>query len=111
MKKYLLHLLFLQVFISGSLCIYSQAKKEAILFRIYEDNGFLNIRGGGTDKAFSGGTRFDLFYNQKTKYHLFPGIFKPKHYSTVNIAGWVFMQTIFTPNNISDHYFQPNDCF
>jgi len=89
----------------------AQTKTEASLFRIYEDNDFLNIRSTGTDKAYSGGTRFDLFYNQKTKHRLFPGILKPKHDSIVNIAGWGFMQTIFTPNNISHPYFQPNDYF
>jgi lipid A 3-O-deacylase len=111
MRKYLFHLLFLQVFISGSLYIYAQTNKKASLFRIYEDNDFLNIRGRGTDKAYSGGTRFDLFYHQKTGYHLFRRILKPKYDSSINIAGWGFMQTIFTPNDISDPYFQPNDYF
>jgi len=107
MRKYLLRLLFLQISFSGSFCIYAQIKKGASLFRIYEDNDFLNIRGKGTDKAYSGGTRFDLFCNQKTGCRLFARILKPKNNSSINIAGWGFMQTIFTPNDISDPFFNP----
>ena len=111
MRQHLLHLLFLQVVIPASLCLYAQTKQGACLLRIYEDNDFLNIRGKGTDKAYSGGTRFDLFYEQKRKPRLFPGILRSKKDSTINIRGWGLMQTIFTPNDISDPYFQPNDYF
>lgn len=42
------------------------------LFRIYEDNDFINIAGKGTDKGYTNGTRFDYFYLKKAPSHFFP---------------------------------------
>jgi hypothetical protein len=91
--------------------MYGQTKQEGSLFRIYEDNDFFNIRGKGTDKAYSGGTRFDLFYEQKKRRHFLSHFLRPKKDSTIMIRGWGLMQTIFTPNNISNPYFEPDDYF
>ena len=111
MRRYALYLLFLLIHIFPSLNTYAQTKYEASLLRIYEDNDFLNIRGKGTDKAYSGGTRFDLFYEHKRKALLFQGMLQSNRDSIVNIGGWGVMQTIFTPNDISDPYFQRYDYF
>jgi hypothetical protein len=46
---------------------YAQTKNEGKLLRIYEDNDFINIRGKGTDRAYSGGTRVDIFYQLKRR--------------------------------------------
>lgn len=108
MRKNLLQLLYLAIFILSSFCICAQAHHAAKLFRVYEDNDFLNIRGSGTDRAYTGGTRFDLFYFKK-RACLFTGIFSSSKDSIIRIAGWSLMQTLFTPTDITDSYFQPRD--
>ncbi|KAK6033584.1 hydrolase, alpha/beta domain protein [Ostertagia ostertagi] len=89
----------------------AQTNQTTSIFRIYEDNDFINIRGKGTDKAYSGGTRLDLFYEQKTKPQLFPGMLLSKNDSAVFTGSWGIMQMVFTPNNIKDPYFEPDDYF
>lgn len=86
--------------------------KEAptFLFRLYEDNDFINIRGQGTDNAYTNGTRVDIFYTKKHSerrglYKLLP---KAGENST-DIYGWGLMQLMFTPNDISQTDYQPND--
>jgi hypothetical protein len=90
---------------------YAQTKNEGKLLRIYEDNDFINIRGKGTDRAYSGGTRVDIFYQLKRRPWFLPGFFKFNGDSNVHIGEWGIMQTVFTPNNIAVPYFQPNDYF
>ncbi len=111
MKQFLLHLLLLQSIITISPFTNAQKQQGTSLFRVYEDNDFLNIRGKGTDKAYSGGTRFDLFYELTKKPRLFPVFLRSKNDSAIFIAQWGLMQTIFTPNDISDPNFQRNDYF
>ena len=43
--------------------ILAQDTAHRHMFRIYEDNDFLNITGNGTDNSYTNGTRFDFFYN------------------------------------------------
>jgi len=90
--------------------LYAQQQEDTRLFRVYEDNDFLNIRGKGTDEAYTNGTRFDLFY---TKNH--PSSFvvdrKLPHAgdSSINVFGWSLMQVMFTPQDITKTTFQPDD--
>ncbi|HLX67715.1 MAG TPA: lipid A-modifier LpxR family protein, partial [Puia sp.] len=80
------------------------------MFRIDEDNDFINARGCGTDDAYTNGTRFDYFYQPRHPSknpidHLFP---KAGAHS-INTYGWGIMQLMYTPENITDSAYQPND--
>ena len=61
-----------QIFI-GSLLLLCLNKAKAQqpeplkMFRIYEDNDFLDLGGSGTDRSYSNGTRFDFLYEKKKK--------------------------------------------
>jgi lipid A 3-O-deacylase len=80
------------------------------LFRIYEDNDFINARGRGTDDAYTNGSRLDYFYQPRHPSkdpvdHILP----KAGASSVNVYGWGIMQLMYTPNNLTDSAYQPND--
>ena len=80
------------------------------LFRIYEDNDFINTRGLGTDNAYTNGTRVDLFYTKRHPSRHSWDAFMPKAgANSVNVYGWGIMQLMFTPNDISTADYQPDD--
>jgi lipid A 3-O-deacylase len=80
------------------------------LFRIYEDNDFLNAYGRGTDNAYTNGTRLDLFYTKKRPSRFIIDRLMPKAGdSSVNVFGWGIMQVMFTPNNLAAANYQEND--
>ena len=80
------------------------------LLRIYEDDDFLNIRGRGTDNAYTNGTRIELFYTKKKPSRfLLDRALPAAGDSSVNIYGWGVMELMYTPNDISDPDYQPND--
>jgi lipid A 3-O-deacylase len=88
----LLHVKGLPLFaqISPSVSDSIQPATASHLLRIYEDNDLFNIRGKITDDAYTAGTRIDYFYNPNT-------------------YGWGIMQLIFTPDDISNPGYQPDD--
>ena len=87
-----------------------QSEGYTRLFRVYEDNDFLNIKGNGTDNAYTNGTRFDLFYTKKHPSHSLVERLLPRAGdSSLNIFGWSLMQIMVTPNDISKTYDQPDD--
>ncbi len=106
---------FLQSFI---LLIFALIVKQAAfaqqqvtrMFRVYEDNDFINIRGKGTDNAYTNGTRFDLFYtkNKASRFVIDRNMPKAGD-SSINIYGWGLMQAMFTPNDITKTAYQPDD--
>ncbi|MDR3712249.1 MAG: lipid A deacylase LpxR family protein [Puia sp.] len=80
------------------------------LFHVYVDDDYLNVRGKGTDDAYTGGTRFAFFYTKDHPSRFFFDKALPKAGdSSVNVFGWSLMQIMFTPDNICDPSFQPND--
>jgi lipid A 3-O-deacylase len=86
------------------------SKEPTKLFRIFEDEDFLNITGHGTDKAYSNGTRLDFFYEKKHESTFFLDRLMPKAgNSSKNIYGWSLMQIMVTPTKISVKEYQPND--
>jgi len=91
----------------------SAGKEESAptrLFRIYEDNDFINIRGQGTDDAYTNGTRIDLFYtkNRPSRWWVDRNLPKAGD-SSINVFGWGLEQLMFTPNDISKSSYQPDD--
>lgn len=80
------------------------------LFRIYEDNDFFNIRGKGTDDAYTNGTRLDYFYQPRHSPKGFINRAMPKAGdSSMNVYGWGVMQLMYTPDSLTDPSYQPND--
>jgi len=80
------------------------------LLRIYEDNDFINIRGLGTDEAYTNGTRIDLFYRKKHPSRWFVDRAMPRAgKGSEDVYGWGIMQLMFTPRDISQTAYQPDD--
>jgi len=80
------------------------------MLRIYEDNDFINLRGKGTDEAYTNGFRVDYFYQNNGNSSFFLNKWMPKAgKSSVNTFGWGIMQLIYTPSNIRKPYPDPAD--
>ena len=111
MKKYLPYCLHVCILvISGINNLQAQSREPSRLFRVYEDNDFLNIRGKGTDQAYTNGIRFDQFYIKKHASRLFIDRWMPTAGdSSINVFGWGLMQKMVTPGDISKTYDQPDD--
>lgn len=89
---------------------YAQHKTQNRLLQVYWDDDYINFYGHGTDKAYTSGIKFSLFYNRKHPSKSFINKILPKAGdSTNNINGFTLSQVIFTPNDITDPNFQPND--
>ena len=111
MKKYL-HYCFLAsiLLVSGMDNPRAQSSGPSRLFRVHEDNDFLNLRGNGTDQAYTNGIRFDQFYTKKHPSRFFIDRWMPvAGDSSINVFGWGLTQKMFTPNDISKTYHQPDD--
>jgi lipid A 3-O-deacylase len=80
------------------------------LLRIYEDDDFINIRGRGTDNAYTNGTRLDYFYTPGHRPRGFIANIIPRAGdSSVAVYGWGLMQLMYTPDDISSTAYQPDD--
>jgi len=105
--KLILSTVFL-LYLSNSNAQKTQATK---MFRVYEENDFLNVSGNGTDRSYSNGTRFDFFYEKQTSRGLLHKLMPKAGDSSRNIYGWSLMQIMVTPKNISATGFSPNDYY
>jgi len=100
---------FVLLLLAVSLAAGSQAFGQRLL-RLYEDDDYINIKGKGTDEAYTNGSRVDLFYTLPTPTHTFPDRILPKAGdSTTDVYGWGIMQVMYTPRRINDADFQPDD--
>jgi len=110
-KPFLLLIFFNFFWIKDNLLDAQTADKTAThLFRIYEDNDFLNISGNGTDNCYTNGLRLEFFYIKKKQSRFFIDHLMPKAgNNSVNVYGWNLAQLMFTPNDISTTKYQPND--
>jgi lipid A 3-O-deacylase len=88
----------------------SRQEEARMLFRFYEDNDFFNISGSGTDRAYTNGTRMDLFYQPNHGHRIFPERLFPKAgEGSVDVSGWSLMQLMVTPADLSKSDYQPDD--
>ena len=86
------------------------AKTYNKMFRVYEDNDIINIRGDGTDQGYTNGTRFDFFFIKNKRSRFFIDRIMPKAGdSSINTFGWGFMQVMITPTDISKKNPDPAD--
>ena len=80
------------------------------MLRIYEDNDYINIRGKGTDEAYTNGTRIDFFYSKPKKPRLLIDRVLPNAgQNSINLLGWGITQLMFTPKDLCTRQYQPND--
>lgn len=87
----------------------ANAQQHPVL-RIYEDDDFFNIRGKGTDEGYTNGTRIDYFYSKKHRDRFADRWLMPSAGpGSVNTYGWGLMQVMYTPTNISDKKYLPNN--
>jgi lipid A 3-O-deacylase len=94
----------------GKLLGQSQETIATHLFRIYEDNDFLNVRGNGTDNSYTNGLRLELFYaKNRTSPRFIDRLIPRAGNNSINIAGWSISQLMVTPNDITTMEYQPND--
>ena len=90
----------------------SLAQRDTLnhLLQVYIDDDYINFYGKGTDKAYTSGTRFTLFYTKKKPSHFLLDRLLPKAgIDSRNVFGTGLAQVIFAPNKIADPNFQPND--
>ncbi len=108
MKKILL--IVFGIYLSGIPPLFAQQDQPDKVFRAYWDNDFFNIRGQGTDEAYTNGLRFDFFY-EKPKHSSFflDKIFPSAGDSSVNVRGWGLTQVMITPKDLTKSDYQPGD--
>ena len=87
-----------------------QQQGSTTLLRLYEDDDYLNIRGKGTDDAYTNGSRIDIFYTRDRPSHSAVDKVLPRAgEGSIDVYGWSLMEMMFTPKEIGDTAFQPND--
>jgi hypothetical protein len=92
------------LFVVGCLFFYTAgtAQKNNVLqyMKLSEDDDFLNFRGEGTDRAYTSGFKFEMYYS-KNKAPRFPSNLLMKVTGTAdNLYGWGISQSMYTPNEI-----------
>ena len=107
---------FYKLFFGTVLLLYlnnvnAQKGEQAKMFRLYEENDFLNLRGKGTDKSYSNGTRLDFFYEKQATRGLLHKLMPKAGDSSKNVYAWSLMQIMVTPNNIKATSYVPNDYY
>lgn len=96
-----LPLLFFTLF-SAVLAATAPAQEPPRMLRFYEDNDLINISGRYTDRAYSNGTRADLFYTPAKVPRSFAHRLMPRAGdSSTTTLGWGLMQIMITPTDIS----------
>lgn len=105
---YVLIIMFPALFV----CRFStaQVQRPQHMLRIYDDNDFINLRGTGTDQAYTNGTRFDYLYVPVKRPRFFLSRLLPViPDSSINVYGWSVMQMVITPKDIATTDYQPDD--
>ena len=110
MKNIILILPLLSVYSQCTFCQSAQPSTTKVLFRLYDDNDFLNINLRGTDKAYTNGLKLDIFYVKNTSKLPFQNRFlNTKNKQFHHVHGWSLSQFMFTPNDLSKTEYQAND--
>ena len=106
----IVQLLFTVFFIGASRLSAQQPDTPTHMFRIYEDDDFINIWGQGTDDAYTNGTRLDYYYNLSRPSRFFIDKALPKAgEGSVNTYGWGIVQLMYTPDNLTSTAYDPHD--
>src|SRR5579859_124088 len=103
-------LLSLQILIITNANAQESAKEPTQLFRVFFDDDYFNYSGHGTDRAYTAGSRLEVFHRENKPSHFFLDRVMPKAGdSSINVLGWGISQLMITPDNISRADFQPDD--
>jgi len=87
------------ILLSIHCCAFSQNRH---LFRVYEDNDFINIAGKGTDKGYTNGTRLDYYFTKDHSSRFFMDRWFPLAGDrAVNTFSYSLMQVMLVPTDIS----------
>ncbi len=79
-------------------------------FRLSIDDDFINLRGKGTDEAYTAGTNFSLFYDKHHTSRFFLDRWMPRAGpQAINTFGWGIAQLIYTPRDINRVPPDPDD--
>lgn len=88
----------------------AQDDGEKYLLRIYHDNDLFNFPAGESDDAYTAGLRLDIFFEKSHPSTFFLDRILPKAgHSSIDVFQWGIMQVLYTPWDISDSSYQPND--
>lgn len=91
-------------------CLAQSTDSVSHMIRFYEDDDFMNIWFNGSDDSYTNGTRIDYFYQPAHGSRLFADSWMPRAGAGgVDIYSWGAMQIMYTPDNIIDSGYQPND--
>jgi lipid A 3-O-deacylase len=82
--------------------IRAQSNFQPQVLRIYEDDDFINLRGEGTDKYYTDGTKIDLFYTKREKRRFLTSLLIPLQNAPNNLYSIGITQAMFTPSDISN---------
>jgi hypothetical protein len=90
----------------------SKDESGSQLMRIYEDNDFLNIYGKGTDRAYSNGLSIDFYkIRNGIPSALIDRILPKAGEHRTDVYSWSITQLMYTPSNLGERAFQPNDYY
>jgi lipid A 3-O-deacylase len=108
MKKFSLLLLLLWFYLAN--LSFAQQETPRRMLLAYWDDDYINFYGHGTDRAYTNGNKFTLFYIKKKPSNFIIERVLPKAGdSSMNLFGLGLSQLIFTPNIIVNPDFQPDD--
>ena len=79
------------------------------LLRLSEDDDFINIWGTGSDDAYTNGIRIDYFYKPSHPPFFLDRWMPHAGDNSIDIYGWGAMQLMYTPDDISNPDYQPDD--
>lgn len=99
------------ILLINSVTGFSQLEKiHNVMFRVQEDNDFINLRGKGTDEAYTNGIRLEIFYvNNNASFIPHFKVFPNAGPNSENTHSWGIAQLMYTPRNISTAEPDPND--
>lgn len=108
MRRILLFTVFL--FCIGRLLAQEETDLPTHMIRVYEDDDCINILGQFSDNAYTNGTRLDYFYMpDRTPRFFIDHILPHAGPGSRNIYGWGITQLMYTPDDLSNTGYQPND--
>jgi hypothetical protein len=108
--KIYFRIILLAILLHDTGALIAQRDSAKYMFRAFEDDDFINDLGRGTDKAYTSGLQFTLFYNKPHPSHFFLDHIIPKAGdSSVNTYGLGIMQIMYTPDYLTALYYVPND--
>ncbi len=96
-------LLFTVLLFLKDIALIAQDKQDNFrvqFIHIKEDNDFINLRGEGTDRLYTNGTRIELFYTKSQKRRFLTSLLIPINNDGENLYSIGISQLMFTPTNI-----------